>query len=152
MARRRGHKSRAGGVSPRPDPISPTPTRFMRRRLPSYSLIGNTRPALDHTVLPPPTVRLPLMRTVLRDTTRRRRRPVVALSNRRQADLPHRTLGRLSSWTTYVANPWLVVRNEVPLTRALVCAKRSMRREVLFALGLKNGAGSGGVPKDKVRC
>ena len=38
------------------------------------------------------------------------------------------------------------------LARPVTCARRAMRREVLFALRQLNGAGSGGVPKSKVNC
>lgn len=119
----------------------PTPRQTAVRYVPSA--IATRARALDHPVLPR-TVRPPLMRTVLRDT--------VTLPNRRQTDLPTRAIGRVSSWTTYLQG----IINQPPkdqrLFRATKCARRQIRREVLFAHNKTNGSGSRGVPKDKVKC
>ena len=91
------------------------------------------------------------MRTVLRDTKSR------FPTGRPSPDLPHRAIGRASSWTTYIqaiaSAPFGDRASRYSeLRRPLVCARRAIRREVLFALGKGNGAGSRGVPKSKVNC
>lgn len=124
---------RGGWYTP-PDP--PAQRLVMRQIGPTLYLRTRAR-ALDHPVFAPRTVRPPLMRTVLRDTTSRK------FNNRRQADLPARALARMKSWPTF---------ETPPLPRALTCARRQIRREVLFAMRAGNGAGSRGVPKSKERC
>ncbi|UIB81357.1 hypothetical protein [Flyfo microvirus Tbat1_66] len=126
-------RRRGGSYSP------PTP----RRQRPSYRLsdplsYSPTRTqVLDHPVWASRTVRPPLIRTVLRDT------PLRKLNNRRSPDVPARALARMKPWTTFETEPF---------PRAVTCARRTIRREVLFATRQTNGAGSRGVPKSKERC
>ena len=102
--------------------------------------------ALDHSVLSTSTVRRPLMRTVLRDT-----RPSLPgnLRRRHTPDLPVRVT-RWAPWATF--SPDNLRSPDRPLTRAVTCAKRHIRKEVLFALSRLNGAGGRGKPKSNVRC
>ena len=105
---------------------------------------------LGHTVSrrrpwdPIPTVRSTLMRTVLGDTTDYRgspntrpnmlrvRSPVVAV----------RATGRSSD--RQVRSPFLNATMVTPqlTARSLICARRSIRREVLFATKRTNGSGA----------
>lgn len=118
-------------------PQSPPFGRVIQQ-LPEPVLYLRTRaPALDHPVFAPRTVRPSLMRTVLRDTTSRK------INNRPSPDVPARALARMKPWTTF---------DTIPLHRAVTCARRAIRREVLLALGQGNGSGSRGVPKSKERC
>lgn len=134
---RRRSRSQAyhrGGSYP---PQSPPPAWTMAP-LPESTLYLRTRtPRARPSVFASRTVRPPLMRTVSRDTHSR------VFNNRPSPDLPNRAAARMSSWTTF---------NQIPLQRAVTCARRSIRREVLFALGRGNGAGSRGVPKSKEKC
>lgn len=134
---RRRSRSQAhyrGGSYP---PQSP-PSTFAFRQPPEATIYLRTRATpLDHPVFVSRTVRPPLIRTVRRDTYSRN------FNKGRSPDLPSRAVARMRSWTTF-QNP--------PLQRALTCARRSIRREVLFALGRGNGAGSRGIPKSKETC
>lgn len=150
MARRNRHRARqsySGGATyspPRvyaPAPRWEPPTRSYRHPLRTRAL------ALGPPVFAQSTVRPPLMRTVFTDTTSRWSPP----SRRRSPDLPNRALARMQSWTTH-PNPVLVEDVQAPRHRALVCARRSIRREVLLALRQGNGAGSRNKPKDKIKC
>lgn len=99
-------------------------------------------PAVVRSVSRPRTVRTHLIRTVPRDTRKPQSPALLVRAQGRQA---------WPAWSS-VMDPIGMVARQEPLKRAITCAKRSIRREVLFALGLKNGAGSGGKPKSKVRC
>lgn len=116
---------------------------------PYPSLYRNTRSSASPSVLPPRTVRRYLIRTVRTDTTSRRQ----SLPSRRPSpDIPNRSLDRSNPWNTLLDRQWPVLSDKVPLQRAVTCARRSIRREVLLALSLANGSGSRGVPKSKVQC
>ena len=144
MSRRSRHRrERHQSVSPArywggSYPPQSLPTRRALQTLPEPVLYLQTRAlALDPPVFASRTVRPPLMRTVPRDTTLRN------FNNRRSPDLPGRALARMKPWTTF---------ETPPLPRAVTCARRQIRKEVLFALGRGNGAGSKGIPKSKERC
>lgn len=89
------------------------------------------------------------MRTVLRDT---RVQPPPHLRRRHTPDLPN----RVQAWSPWPRFEPLVPGSRIvedrPLTRALTCAKRHMRREVLFATRRTNGAGSRNKRKSTVEC
>lgn len=136
----RGRLSRASG----------TPLTHYRKPAFTVSRLQLAARPLVHPELLSRTVRSPLIRTVPRDTTSR-------FNRRPSPDLPHRTIGRSSSWTTYmeaIASVPFSDRTEryQDLKRPLTCARRAIRREVLFALRQGNGAGSRGVPKSKEKC
>lgn len=111
------------------------------------------RSRLDPSVSASPlsTVRRPLIRTVLSDTTRpvpRHLRPLHSPA----------TFSRTLSWWSPpdVLAPVGESPRDVRLTndlhRATMCARRSIRREVLHALRQLNGRGGRGKPKSKTRC
>lgn len=148
MARKRSRSSRVSHAQPvrgSYSPRTPPPGRAPRPVLvPNLYLRTRARP-LDHSVFGSRTVRPVLMRTVLRDTSR---------PNRRSPDVPVRALARLKSVNPYMAmleRSWPAF-SESSLQRASHCARRSIRREVLFATRQTNGAGSRGRPKSKEKC
>lgn len=103
--------------------------------------------ALDSTVLRRTrTVRRPLIRTVLSDT----KLVPPALRRRHTPDLPVRA----ATWLPSIDRPWpeWSTPTDRQLTRAETCARRHIRREVLFAMGRTNGQGGRGKPKSNVRC
>lgn len=130
-------------------PHAPPPFSFSP--IPSWAPLYTPRSRA--VALAPPvtafrTVRPYLMRTVRTDTNFRFSPP-----NRRPSpDVPNRALARSKSWTTFPDTDLLGRSSKIPLQRAATCARRSIRREVLLALGRGNGAGSRGVPKSKLRC
>lgn len=138
------------GVAPPPPHEPPWP------RLGGFSRI----PPLYRVTGPPPrpavtrfsTVRPPLMRTVFTDTTFSRRRTpargVSTLNRRPSPDLATRAI----DWSSHRDRLWPELADIFPLQRTTTCARREIRREVLFAYRRLNGAGSRGVPKSKVRC
>lgn len=152
MAKRR-HR-RKGGYTP------PSETRFYAPQRPAtpFSLIGplppyrggfparrSAPPALDH----PATARTvrPLIRTVLTDTRPRS-------GTRTHLDVSRRALTR----TRTRLNPWSPVAfGDTPTVypRAFICARRAIRREVLFAIKA-TGRGAGAprrfTANSKVRC
>lgn len=123
---------------------------------------GQSSTTLDHTVSPRrpadrepvSTVRSTLMRTVLGDRSPRAMSPSRPPASLRLKPSP--TLAVRSSGRSYGAKAKSPFLNATLLTpeitqRAMTCARRAIRREVLFA---KRGL-SGGSPKrhrSKVRC
>lgn len=116
------------------------------------------RTRLDSSVLASPTrtVRRPLIRTVLRDTKRPLPRHL------RPANSPS-MLSKTLRWWSPSIEPFGPIAASIDasqhpmrltedLNRATVCARRSMRREVLHALRQLNGSGGRGKPKSKQRC
>lgn len=151
MAKRRQSRRRPdhrGGRYAPPARVTRAPlTRIQVRPVLNLHL-RTRRSRLDHPVSEFRTVRLPLIRTVLRDTKSRK------LNNWRSPDLHARTLLRLRSIHPYqvdLARSWPAFA-PAALSRASNCARRSIRREVLFALRQTNGAGSRGRPKSKEKC
>lgn len=150
MARRRNRKPSQGystpGRYPRSGPpLARAPARVLASFSPYPTLYRTRALALDHSVFAPRTVRPSLMRTVRTDTHPRWSSP----SSRRSPDLPNRAIGRSMS----LMRPWPTLAPEkTALPRATICAKRSIRREVLLALGRGSGSGSRGKPKSDVRC
>lgn len=145
MARRkrnRRHAAPAGGVY---TPPAYTPWVPVLRPLPRFYRYPRTRaPALDQPVSAPRTVRPALIRTVRTDTTPRWQSP----SRRLSPDLANRALARMQS----LHAPWPSVDERPPPPRAITCARRNIRRQVLLALGRGNGSGSKGVPKSPEKC
>lgn len=121
-------------------PIS-APSRYP----PTYSTASARLDPLDHTAEPSfsdHSTRT-LMRTVLGDRT-------PGLASRFSPVVRSRATGR-----SRVVTPWEQVRLISPqlTNRAMVCARRTIRREVLFALkGTGKGSKSPRRPKSKVRC
>lgn len=122
--------------------------------------LGHTATTRPDSVRPSRlTVRPTLMRTVLGDTTPRGVAPNKALrmvprpSLVRSPTVAVRASGRSSQ--TRVQSPFRNAVLETPqLTqRAMVCARRHIRKEVLFALK-RTAKGSSGArrPRSKVRC
>lgn len=161
MSRRRRRRSQGGGelAPPRSPPANPplrpytfrawrgyTPPVVPYRPPPAsrpYGLVHPAKPARR-------TVR-PLIRTVLTDTLSPRRGTRTHLDAMRRAVLRSRSA---SPWSGFQA----LFSAEVnpPLPRADICGRRSIRKEVLFALG-RTGSGSGSktrrrTPESKVRC
>jgi len=157
--RRRSRSYQGGSYSP---PANPPQIRHQ----PFKAWRNYTPPVVPY---PPPPVRAvkrldhpanrrtvrPLIRTVLTDTQSPRQ------ATRRHLDVSRRAVLRSRSpspWTTgpladfgpdvYVESP--------PLPRSLTCARRTIRKEVLFALG-QTGSGSRSprryrTPDSKTRC
>lgn len=101
------------------------------------------------------TVRSSSMRTVLSDTKAapaQRRRPY--RPDRDPALLDRSPIGASPALRPFGDRQMLTVGDidKPRLTRAIICAKRSMRREVLFAFRNLNGSGGRGKPKSNVRC
>lgn len=160
---RRRRSLREGGVSPPSRPYTPTTPAT-----PAYSFRAwrsYTPPVVPYR--PPPASRLrrlehparparrtvrPLIRTVLTDTLSPRRGTRTHLDAMRRAVLRSRS-----------PSPWRTDDNNLfrfdsppPLPRAMICAKRSIRREVLFALS-RTSSGAGALrrkwtPDSNVRC
>lgn len=157
--RRKRSQAVSGWVSGRgvPPPSLSLPARRFPTALPAVpSYYRLTRPPARPSVSRLPTVRPLLMRTVFTDTTFSRRRTpargVPTLNRRPSPDLPNRSIDRSLSLNAYLDRAWPVLSDKIPLQRATHCARRQIRREVLFALHRTNGAGSRGVPKSPVRC
>lgn len=155
MSRKREREKRSGrAATARPARTLSPPSAYTPRRfpttLPSVPYYLRSRPlGLVSTVSPYRTVRAALMRTVRTDTTfRQSTHPKPP--RRHSPDVPNRAFARMSSWNT----PWpeLPVLGHTPFNRAVTCARRAIRREVLFATERTNGSGSKGKPKSKVSC
>lgn len=152
MSRRRSRsrsaaRSQGGRYAP-PARRLDEPYRPARRVLAPVLYLADTRTRASSSVSGLSTVRAPLMRTVLRDTTSRN------FNRRRSPDVPARALARMKSLMAYqadLAKSWPAF-SESSLQRAQICARRSIRREVLLALGRGNGRGSRGRPKSKEKC
>lgn len=119
---------------PFPAPLRPRTPFSFTGPLPPYRGESSNRlarvPALDHPARPR-SVRS-LMRTVLTDT-----RPRSA--TRAGLDVSRRAVTRSRSLPS-LWSPGSFFQVRVPLPRAFTCAKRAIRREVLFAI---NGTGKG---------
>lgn len=106
----------------------------------------------------PRTVRPTLMRTVLGDTTRSRVvsfKPPAALRRVASPTAVVRASARSLSLQTKAASPFRQATFYKPevAKRALDCARRSIRREVLFAIDRRRkGSGGGRRKQSKVRC
>lgn len=148
--RNRGRSSATTSGSPYRAPRSysaPAPYAFIP--LPARPSLYRTRAfALAPPVFAYPTVRSPLMRTVFSDTTRDRRSLWSPPSRRPSPSTLLRAQARMSTRNRI----WPELSDEIPRPRALTCARRSIRREVLLALNSGNGAGSRNRPKSNVRC
>lgn len=123
---------------------------------------GRSSYSLDHTVSranrePIPTSTLTLMRTVLGDSravTKQGQSPAkraIAPAWRRSPTVVVRASGRSSQ--RQIKSPFLNATMFTPqvTNRAMVCARRHIRREVLFATKRTNGSGAKR-PRSKVRC
>lgn len=150
----RSRKRNRGGSSPPPEYRFIAPPRLYRPRsylwpvdpyLPPVSPSPSASPFASSTARRR-TVR-PLIRTVLTDTRQ-------VYQARRSPDVPRRAAARRS---TRQISPWGPISMDAtpPLARDLTCAKRSIRREVLFAI---KGTGVGSrssrriTAESKVRC
>lgn len=121
------------------------PTSAPSRTPPTYSTASARLGPLDHTAEPSHSYNStpPLMRTVLGDRT-------PGLATRSSPVVRSRATGR-----SRLVTPWEQVRLISPeLTkRAMVCARRTIRREVLFATkATGKGSKSPRGPRSKVRC
>lgn len=165
MSRRRRRSQREGGVSPpsrftySANPVF-RPYTFKAWRsytppvLPYRPPLASRPYGLVHPARPSRTVR-PLIRTVLTDTLSPRR------GTRTHLDLMRRAVLRSRSPSPWTPGPLRdfgpdVYVEKVPLQRTTTCARRTIRKEVLFALG-RTGSGSGSktrrrTPESKVRC
>lgn len=119
--------------------------------------------SLDHTVSrrdrgPLPSTVRPLMRTVLGDTSRSRlvsSKPPRALVRVASPAAVVRASGRSVSLQTKAASPFRQATFYKPMVpqRSLDCARRTIRREVLFATDRRRkGSGGGRRKQSKARC
>lgn len=155
--RRRRHGQMQGGYYPppaNPPQIRPytfrawrsyTPPVVPYRPPPARAPMALVHPASRRTVRS-------LIRTVLTDTRQ---------GTRRHLDVSRRAVLRSRSpspWTTgpladFGPDPWV---ETPPLPRSLTCARRTIRKEVLFALGRTTAGASAGKrrrnPDSKTRC
>lgn len=138
MSRRKRRRSYEGGsyppssfrpANPPPEPPytfrawrSYTPPVVPYRPPPARAPLALVHPASRRTVRP-------LIRTVLTDTRQ---------GTRRHLDVSRRAVLRSRSPSPWTTDPWV---ETPPLPRSLTCARRSIRKEVLFALG-QTGSGS----------
>lgn len=127
----------------------------LARRSPTQSLdhTANRRPQREP--LPLSTVRYPLMRTVLGDRMSPRIRPPAGAFQPSRASPAAVVRGstRARSTAKRLSSPFLqstLLMQSVP-ERAMVCARRHIRREVLFATKRTGGKGARR-PRSKVRC
>lgn len=113
---------------------------------------------LDHTVSPrqrtrgpEPLSTLPLMRTVLGDSLRGVTKQAPKAPLRRSPTVVVRATGR--STDRQIKSPFLNATMFTPelTNRAMECARRHIRREVLFATKRTNGSGAKR-RRSKVRC
>lgn len=170
MRRNRRHRLRRVDTSPQNRPRSPERgrSRSIRQTESRYEFrqpntIYITRKRRDRLASPVSdefrsTVRPRLMRTVLRDTTSR-----IVPRHLRRRHSPD-VLARAEHWYSHLATPWPSIEiqstvdrrrdrlSDQRLHRAEECAKRHIRREVLFALHQLNGRGGRGSPKSQTRC
>ena len=161
MSKRRRRSQREGPVSapryyPPAKPAVGRPYTFRAWRAYSPPVVPYLPPPASRVstlVHParPRTVR-PLIRTVLTDTLSPRRGTRTHLDASRRAVLRSRAA---SPWATG-AQALFAPHVKPPLQRSLTCARRTIRKEVLFALG-RTPAGSGSRsrkhnPDSKVRC
>lgn len=121
------------------------PTSAPSRTLPSYPTASARLGPLDHTAeLSDSYHSTPaLMRTVLGDRT-------AGLATRSSPVVRSRATGR-----SRLVTPWEQARFISPqlTNRAMVCARRSIRREVLFAIkGTGKGSKAKRGPRSSVRC
>jgi len=126
----------------------------MRNRNRQRPITRYSQSALVHTVsrrsrLPLPSAQfVPLIRTVLDDTTNRR----VGISA--PPTLPVRASGRVrpAAQRQAARTPWSGMFDSLP-ERALQCARRAIRREVLFATNQRRkGAGGTRRRQSEWRC
>lgn len=157
--RRRSRYSAGGDYSPPAKPAfrAPEPYRAWRSYTPAVvpyvPFAPRAAPRLVHPARRP-TVR-PLIRTVRTDTQSPRQ------STRRHLDAARRAVLRSRSPSPWTTGPLASFGPDVyvetpPLPRSITCAKRTIRKEVLFALG-RTSAGSGAKqrrrnPDSNVRC
>jgi len=126
----------------------------LARRSPTQSLdhTANGRPNWEPVPLSP--VRNPLMRTVLGDTAQRRSPSLpVKPAARRSPTVAVRASGRSSQ--RQIKSPFLNATLLTPQLsqRAMLCARRTIRREVLFAVKRTSKGSSGSRrPRSKVGC
>lgn len=165
MSKRRDRRSRGvRGASPplRSPPVNPLFRPYTFRAWRSYPPpVVPYRPppasrpyGLVHPARPLRTVR-PLIRTVLTDTISPRAGTRRHLSASRRAVLRSRSP---SPWPTGGLSDFSpdVYVGKAPLQRTSICARRQIRKEVLFALG-RTSSGSGSsrrrrTPESHVRC
>lgn len=134
---RRDRRRRGGGYNPprSPPPANPAPRPYTFRAWRGYTppvVLYRPPPASRVTTLVHParprTVR-PLIRTVLTDTRQ---------ATRRHLDASRRAVLRSRSPSPWTTGPLADFGSDVyvekaPLQRSLTCARRTIRREVLFA-------------------
>lgn len=163
MSRRNRRSRREGGFYPpsrSPPPANPalrTPYTFRAWRsytppvVPYRPPRPRASPTLVHPARPLRTVR-PLIRTVRTDTISPRRATRTHLDAMRRAVLRSRSP---SPWSVRIVDRSPFVES-APLPRTSICARRVIRKEVLFALG-QTGAGAAQKfrprnPDSNVRC
>lgn len=150
MSRRRRNRNR-GGISP---PANP-PFRPYQRPHKRLSLIGPLPPYRGLST-PLPSAPLALDHTARRRTVRSLIRTVLTDRDPRTQTRSHLDVSRRAVLRSRRSpGPWSLNPEVIPSPRAFTCARRSIRREVLFAI---RGTGKGSrsprrhTSESKVRC